>query len=228
MRSERALFAAFSLWFVAVTVTGFWKSFFVRTLPEPLLPYQIVHGVLYSCWVAVYFLQSTFIATGRRRWHVALGYAAVMLLVLMVPAGFHVVLVNVAAGVKTVDEAGFNLTELTLGLSLAAVGLMNRGKPAIHKRLMMCATLMLTVAATDRAAAVVGLHDVRVFRKTLALAPALALVAHDARYSRRTLPLSLVLLALASLVLWFIISDVLFLRPVGAVIVERLVRVFFW
>jgi hypothetical protein len=127
----------------------------------------------------LFLVQALLIAGHHVRWHIRLGVASSLLLILMIPIGFHVVLVKTAAGLKSVDEAGFNLTSLTLGFTFAFAGLACRRRPLIHKRLMVCATLMLTVAAADRVAMVVGLENVRLFRKLLAVAPAIALVGYD-------------------------------------------------
>jgi hypothetical protein len=92
---------------------------------------------------------------------------------------------------------------------------------------MFFATLMLTVAAADRVALVFGLGEVRVFRKLLALTPAIALVGYDALLRRRIL-LSVLSLALCWLVIWFIISDLVFLHPAGEAIIRALTRVLVW
>lgn len=227
-RSERVFFSLAGAWFVALTFVGFSKTFFLRAIPEPLPAHLIVHGVVYSAWVALFFVQALLISTHRVRWHVSLGAASAFLLILMIPVGFHVVLVKAAAGDTSVDEAGSNLTALTLGFSFAFAGLAYRRRPLFHKRLMLCATLVLTLAAADRVAAVLGLDDVRPVRKLLALAPAIALVGYDALLRRRILVFSLFLLALVWLVTWYIISDFLFLHPAGERIIRVLERIFAW
>jgi hypothetical protein len=226
--ADRVFFSLAGLWFVLLTVVGFSRSFYFRVLPEPLPTHQIVHGVVYSTWVVLFFVQALLIFTHRVRWHVTLGAASVFLLILMIPVGFHVVLVKTAAGFKSVDEAGFNLAGLTLAFTFAFAGLANRRRPLIHKRLMLLATMMLTVAAADRVALVFGLEGMRIFRKLLALAPAIALVGYDALLRRRTLLLSVLSLALCWLVIWFIISDLVFLHPAGEAIIRALTRVFVW
>jgi hypothetical protein len=146
----------------------------------------------------------------------------------MIPVGFHVVLVKTAAGLKSVDEAGFNLTGLTIGFGFAFAGLTNRRRPVVHKRLMLFATLSVTAAAADRVALVLGLEEVRLFRKLLAVAPAIALAGYDAWFRRRILVLSLSSLALVWFVTWYIPSDLVFLRPAGAAIIRALTRIFVW
>jgi hypothetical protein len=225
---DRVFFSLAGLWFFTLTFVGFSPSFYFRALPEPLPTHQIVHGVVYSTWVVLFLVQALLISAHRARWHVRLGVASAFLLILMIPVGFHVVLVKSAAGFKRVDEAGFNLTALTLGFTFAFAGLANRRRPIVHKRLMLFATLMLTVAAADRVALVLGLGEVRLFRKLLALTPAVALVGYDALLRRRILLFSVLSLALCWLVIWSIISDLVFLHSAGEAIIRALTRIFVW
>lgn len=225
---DRVFFSLAGLWFVALTVVGFSRTFFFRALPEPLPTHLIVHGVVYSAWVALFLAQALLISTRHVRWHMTLGVGSIFLLMLMIPVGFYVVLIKAAAGDKSVDQAGFNLTGLTLGFSFAFVGLAFRKRPLLHKRLMLFATLMLTTAAADRVAIVFGLDDVRFFRKLLAIAPGIAMVGYDALFVRRMFFFSLSLLALVWLVTWFVVSDVVFLHPVGEAIVRTVTRLVVW
>jgi hypothetical protein len=225
---DRIFFSLTALWFVVLVFVGFARTFYFRSLPEPLPTNLIVHGVVYSAWVVLFFVQAVLISARRPRWHFALGSLGAVLLVLMIPVGFQVVLVKAVAGLKSVDHAGANLTTLAVGFALAFAGLANRKRPFVHKRLMVFATLMLTVAAADRVAIFLGLDDSRPFRKVLAVTPGLALVIYDASTQRRIPFLSLGLLTLAWLVLWFVISDVVFTAAAGEAIIRALARVFVW
>lgn len=153
-----------------------------------------------------------------------LGIAAVLLLFLMIPTGFYVVLAKTAAGHKSIDDAGFNLIGLTLGFTFAFVGLASRKRPAVHKRLMLFATLMLTAAAADRVAIVFGLQEIRTFRKLLTVFPSLALIAFDTIFRRRVLLLDISIFAIVWLVTWYSISDVIFLHPVGEALIQLMLR----
>jgi hypothetical protein len=225
-RSDRIFFSLSGLWFVVLTLVGFSPTFYLRALPEPLPAHQIVHGLLNSAWVLLFFFQALLIATHRPRLHMALGPASLLLLIAMIPAGFLVVLVKTAAGLKSIDEAGFNLTGLVLVATFAGVGLAYRRKPFVHKRLMFFATLALTIAAADRVALIFGLEQMRIFRKLLAVAPAIALVGYDALSLRQIPFLSLSLLSLVWAEIWFVISDLVFLHPSGAAIIRVLIKVF--
>jgi hypothetical protein len=221
-------FSLSGLWFVVLTFVGFSPTFYLRAFTEPLPTSLIVHGVLNSAWVLLFLVQALLISTHRPRWHMALGRGSAFLLILMIPAGFHVVLAKTAAGLKSIDEAGFNLTGLTLAFTFAVAGLATRRRPFVHKRLMLFATLALTIAAADRFALVFGLEGVRIFRKLLAVAPAIALVGYDVLFLRRIPFLSLSLLGLVWLEIWFVVSDLVFLRPSAEAIIRALTRVFVW
>ncbi len=142
--ADRVFFSVSGLWFVVLKFVGFSPTFFMRVIQEPLPAHQVVHGVLNSAWVALFLVQALLISSRRLRLHMTLGAAAVLLLALTIPVGIHEVLIKTAAGLKTVDEAGFNLLGLALVLAFALAGLANRTRPFVHKRLMLFATLMLT------------------------------------------------------------------------------------
>lgn len=227
-RAERLFFTLAAIWFVALPLVGFGPTFYFRRIPEPLPTHQIVHGVLFSAWVLLFLVQALLITTRHIRWHMSLGMASVVVLILMIPAGFHVVLVKAASGLKTIDAAGGNLTALTIGFVLAFAGLACRRRPFVHKRLMLFATLMLTLAAADRVSSIFGLDDVRLFRKVLAVVPAAALVVFDAFGLRRLPLLSLSALTMIWLLIWFTVSDFVFTRPIGETIINALTWVFVW
>ena len=227
-RADRWFFGLAGLWFVALTLVGFSPTFYWRSNPVPLPFHLIIHGVLYSTWILVFLCQTQLIATRRTAWHRRLGAVSVLLLILMIPVGFYVVLVKTAAGLKSIDDAGFNLTELTLSFALAFAGLAMRRRPFLHKRLMLFAVVVLTVAAADRVAGILGLEAVRPFRKVLAAWPGIAVVVYDALSLGRVPILSASLLALVWLVTWFTISDFLFQRPAGEALIHALTRIVVW
>lgn len=226
--SDRLFFSLVGLWFVILTIFGFSRSFYFRVSPEFLPAHQVLHGVLSSAWIALFFVQALLISTRRVRLHSTLGVASTLLLIVMIPVGFHVVLVKTAAGLKTTDEAGLNLTQLGLVLTFALAGLAYRKRPFVHKRLMLFAVMMLTVAAADRVAFALGLEQIRLFRKVIAVVPGIALVGYDAFFLRRIPALSVSLLALVWLVIWFTISDLVFLHPAGETIIMALTRILVW
>ena len=224
--SDRLFFGLASVWFVVVTFAGFSQSFFLRSDPEPLPTYLIVHGIFGSFWMVAFLCQAALIRADRIAWHAALGKAWAVIMIPVVLSGAYVVLVNTAAGDKGVDVAGFNLTTFLLFLAFGVIGIANRNRPFVHKRMMFFATMVLTVAAADRVAGLVGLEEVRLFRKVLAIAPGILLVACDSIITRSFPVLSFLIVGVIWLVIWFNVTDFLFMRPAGEAIIETLTKVF--
>jgi len=225
-RSDRTLFTLAGFWFLALTLVGFSHSFYFRPPSEPMPVHLIVHGVLFTAWVAVFFTQTALIAAHQIRWHRTVGWLALVLLVFMLPVGYQVVLVKAAAGNKSIAEAGFNLTGLTLGFVFALYGLAMRKRPFVHKRMMLFATLSFTVAAADRVAALFQFDDFRIARKLLAVLPAIALVGYDALVLRIRPWLSAVLLTIVWAVIWYVVSDIVFEREIGEALIRELISIF--
>ena len=92
--------------------------------------------------------------------------------------------------------------------------------------MMLLTTMVFAVAAADRAVFLVQMEDVRIFRKLLAIAPGLALVAFDVVVLRRIFVPVVVALALTWLVIWFVVSDLLFMQPAGETLMHWLARPF--
>ena len=93
---------------------------------------------------------------------------------------------------------------------------------------MLFATLMLTIAAADRVSLAFGLQGLRLFRKLLAAVPAIALIGYDSIVLRVVPVLSVSLLAIVWMVIWFVVSDVVFLNAPGEPLIRALTRVFVW
>jgi len=229
--ADRVFFGLAAFWFLALTLFGFGPSFFFRPLfphSEPLATQLMVHGVVFSAWIAIYAAQTTLISARNVRAHRVLGASAFFLILLMIPVGLHTVLLKWATGIDPVDETGFLLSLFVLIYGFALSGVALRKRPDVHKRLMFFATLVLVGAAASRATGIVGLGDDRVLRKLLSVAPGIALVAYDTAFRRRWLPLSLTLLGVVWAVEWFTVSDLIFMRPAGEVIVRTLAGIFVW
>lgn len=227
-RQDRFFFGLAAVWFVALTFVGFSPTFYFRDMPDPLPTNQVVHGVVYSAWILLFCVQALLVSARRIRLHMVLGATSVVLLVAMIPVGFNVVLAKAAAGLKSVDAAGFNLTSLSLGFAFAFAGIAYRKRPFVHKRLMLFATVMLTIAAADRVASTFGLEQLRSVRKGLAIMPCVAIVSYDTFTLLRFPRLSLSLLIAVWVVIWLIVSDLVFLLPVGEAIIAGLTRIFVW
>lgn len=229
-KSDRAFFRSAAIWLVALCAIGFAPTFYLRSLfgvyTDPLPANHIAHGVASSLWILLFLTQSVLISAERCGAHRLMGVAGLVLGAALVFFGFDVVLAKTAAGLKSVDEAGFNLTEFVLFLILALAGAGARKHPFLHKRLMLAAATVLAVAAADRVSFLIGLGEVRLFRKLLAAAPLISLIAYDLFALRKPPVFALALFALQWSVIWFFISDLIFLTPAGEKIIAALIRMF--
>ena len=212
---ERAFFLFAACWFLLLTFAGFAYPFYLNLDPAPLPTHLILHGWLFTLWVLVFFAQTMLVRTQQLTLHKALGAAAIILLLAMIPASVYPVLHKVSEGTKTVDHAGFNLATLCLGFAFALTAIGMRANAFAHKRLMLFATLVFCVAAADRVSMIIMAEDVRSVRKSLALAPGVALLIYDLVQRRRIPTLTLALLLLTALVIVGSISDMLFTQPLG-------------
>src|ERR1041385_1825471 len=86
---ERLFYLGMCLAMAMTVLAGFAKSFFLRPYfhPEPLIPLLILHGVVFTSWIALLLVQTTLIAKRRVRVHRYLGVAGVLLAGLVVLVG---------------------------------------------------------------------------------------------------------------------------------------------
>ena len=154
----RRFYGGMALAAAAAVLLGFARTFFLRARfePAPLAWPFVVHGVVFTAWMALFVTQTSLIAARRVQLHRRLGWAGAALAVAMVCVAM---LAAIAAGRRDI-AAGYVEESLTFfatpvlamvvftALLGAAVAL--RGRPETHKRLMLLATLSLLDAAVAR------------------------------------------------------------------------------
>ena len=153
--TDRRFFLIMSLVVALVIVGGFGPSY-VSSLPPPGLPFWVhLHGVVMTAWILLFALQSCLV--GRRAFslHRRLGWLSIGLITVMVPLGFVTNAMAIQRGATPpfftpammMAADGIDLCLFT-GLYTAAILLRRHG--AWHKRLMLCATILLTWPALAR------------------------------------------------------------------------------
>jgi len=220
--SERYFFTGISIWFLSITFLGFSSTFYLRQLPESLPFHLKLHGSLFTCWILFFLVQTSLISLKKVQIHKTMGFFGLILILAMIPAGFYPVLYKVSIGTKTIDHGGYNLATLTLAYVFFFLGLMLRGKPFYHKRFMFFATLVFTIAATDRVALVFELDRSQLFRKSLVFFPAIALFTFD--YIRLRNLYWFDLLPVVMVLFLFFFSDFFWLSSVGESLMKFLVN----
>jgi hypothetical protein len=137
--------------FVAVFI-GFAPSFYLfQTVsyprPNPVLtPLLVLHGIVFTAWVALFYTQTRLIAAGRRDIHRQLGVIGFGLAVALIPIMYLTSMHGISRGSHPpfVDAATWSAVPL-LAIPPAAfllfMGWRHRLKAQVHKRFMLLATL---------------------------------------------------------------------------------------
>ena len=189
--TEHRLFIAAAIGMALIVFVGFARSYYLRSLfGMPALPLMLhVHGLVMTSWIVLFVAQTCLIAAHRVGWHRRLGMFGAALAVLVVVVGV-VANVHAAAGAVRTPPThpptflailGFNLVDLLLFATFVCIAIVFRRRSALHKRLMLLATLSM-----------LGQPFARVFRNSTALllvySCVLVCVAVDTVRNRRLQP----------------------------------------
>src|SRR5690348_3794474 len=90
--SERKFYSRMALFLVALVLLGFGPSFYLRGVvpayprPNPTLPPAVIlHGSVFTLWMALIIAQTQLISARKHEVHMRLGKMAMFLAILMVP-----------------------------------------------------------------------------------------------------------------------------------------------
>ncbi len=214
-----------ALWIIATSLVGFVPTLIYRYTASPSEPMAITtawHGALFSLWVLLFAAQVWLVGQRRLDLHRKLGLTSLLLLIVMIPSGFHTVLRDWAVGISTAQSAGFGLAQLTLGFALAFAGIGFRRNAFVHKRLMMCGAIALTFASADRTAWELGFGEIRELRRGLCVLPIAALAIYDVAVWRRVPWIAVAVLITSWSILVLFITRPFFSSPAGALTLETL------
>jgi len=157
-RRERIFYTGMSIAIAIVVFAGFSRTWFLRPYfpqVQPLIPLLVLHGVIFSSWIALFVTQTSLVAAKRTRTHMRLGIAGGVLVCLMAIVGTVTAIIRA----KTPSPIpGFNpLSFLTIPLVdmlvfsiITGSAFYFRRKADTHKRLMLLATIGILPAAVAR------------------------------------------------------------------------------
>jgi hypothetical protein len=161
--SERRFFTGMALAMAAVTFAGFAPTYYLAALndgPRPVLtPSVHLHGALCTAWLLLLIVQTSLVAAGRRDLHKRLGIAGVVVAAAVLVSGLFVALhsqrrVHTELTADTLADPYvfliFPFASVGLFALFAALGVLNRHRLDVHKRLMILATANLIVPALAR------------------------------------------------------------------------------
>jgi hypothetical protein len=173
---------------LALVAIGFGRGFLpgASPLPRSRQPIVLLHAAVFSCWIALFAVQTSLVATNHRRFHRRLGVVGIVLAAVMLVLGLAVSVHAAATGfapIPGVDALQFLIIpigDVVIFATLVGAGVYCRHTPDVHKRFMWLATMDLLFAAITRLPGVPGrpLLIGGFFLAVLAFAPAYERVAY--------------------------------------------------
>jgi hypothetical protein len=114
-RREHVFYIGMAVAMVLAVFAGFSRTFYLRPRfhPEPLIPLLLLHGIVFTSWLALFVIQTTLVAAKRVRIHQRLGIAGMVLAVSMIVIGTITAIVR-AKVINVPPSAPPPLTFLTI------------------------------------------------------------------------------------------------------------------
>jgi hypothetical protein len=158
----RGFYFAMALLSAGVVAFGFGRTY-AASLAPPGLPWWVhLHGAVFTSWILLFGVQTWLAGRGELKLHRRLGWASVGLAAAMLPLGIATSALCVRRGaVPSFFTPGLMLALDLLGLvgfaGLFAAAVALRGRREWHKRLMLCATVLLITPGWGRVLPLAGL-----------------------------------------------------------------------
>jgi hypothetical protein len=161
LTAERRFYSYMVLFMIALVVVGFAPSFYMRGIvhsprPNPTLPPMVMlHGLMFSLWMIIFWAQAALVASGQRTTHMRLGVAGMIFAVLLIPLMYLTAVGQVVRANQPPFATPLGWTIVPLALippfaTLVALGWHHRHNAQAHKRLMLGAALLMMDPAIGR------------------------------------------------------------------------------
>ncbi|WP_298690120.1 hypothetical protein [uncultured Sphingomonas sp.] len=160
IRADRVFYSTVPIVVAAMVFAGFAPSWFLRPMlgtpaMDPLTGLAIVHGAVFTAWIALTIVQPLLIASGQRRLHRRLGYVGAGVAAAMVV----LILLATAASMKTGTPPVFptptafftvNMVGMVSFATIVALAIVKRRDTEAHKRLIQLSLVVLIAPALAR------------------------------------------------------------------------------
>ncbi len=156
-RREDGFFVVMLLAILAVNFIGFARSYFFAGMFRAQLPsiWVHLHAVIFTSWLLLLAAQIGLVALGHVRWHRKLGWLGAVIATLMLIVG-PIALVGAerrqafrSEGTSSVVLVSDALALLFFG-TFVLFGILRRSDTAVHKRLMLFATIAILPQGLSR------------------------------------------------------------------------------
>jgi len=156
-RFDHFFFSGMALLLLATVFVGFAPTYYLAGVFHAPLPSLIIHlhGAAFSCWILLLITQTSLVSAGRVDIHRRLGIAGFLLACLMVVLGVMAATDTLMrnGGPPGRDPRAFYIvpiTDMIVFATLIFFAFRARSRPAEHKRLILIATIGLSIAAIAR------------------------------------------------------------------------------
>ena len=161
LRYDNLFFSGMAAVALITVLVGFARTYFLAGLFRAPLPNLLVHihGAAFTLWIILFITQISLVTARRVDLHRRLGLLGFVLAVVMILLGTVTASDRLARhvaqpGRDTVEEVrafySVPLADMLMFSTFIYFGYRNRFQPAVHKRLMLFATLSLLDAGFDR------------------------------------------------------------------------------
>lgn len=159
--SERRFFTGMAVAILATVFVGFGPTFFLKPLfpdaPVPPERFFMLHGAVFSGWIALFVAQAYLVGTGRTALHRRIGPWGAALAVAVVALGTLGALIAarrttgfVGVPVPPLQFLAIPLFDMVMFTTFVSIAFATRRNPQAHKRWMLLATVNLITAAIAR------------------------------------------------------------------------------
>jgi hypothetical protein len=155
--SERKFYSRLALFLVLLVLLGFGPSFYLRNVvpayprPNPTLPPAVIlHGSVFTLWMAAVVAQTQLISARKHQIHMQLGKLTVLLAIAMLPVMYLTAVWQVARANQPpfTDPLTWTIVPLAVIVPFAVMvwnGWSKRRNAPWHKRAMMSAAILVVM-----------------------------------------------------------------------------------
>ena len=155
--SERKFYSRMALFLVVVVLLGFSPSFYLSNVvpsyprPNPTLPPAVIlHGLVFTSWMALIVAQTQLIAARKHAVHMQLGTLGMLLAILMIPVMYLTAVWQVARANQPpfTDPLTWTIVPLAVIVPFAVLvwnGWAHRRDVQFHKRMMLSAAIIVVM-----------------------------------------------------------------------------------
>jgi hypothetical protein len=158
-RTDQVFFVGMAVTICVIVVVAFSFSLLKTDLASQLVStWAKFHVLTFSSWIVLFFAQTILVASHRTDLHRRLGLAGAILAGLMIAVTIEISIEAVRQGRAVLTMPPLQAfvfytvphVDIILFTVLVTAALLFRGKPEIHKRLMLLTTIALLDAVADR------------------------------------------------------------------------------